>query len=116
MTARDAGRRCPRCGWPPASCACSATLGVVESPLPQGKTAVVRVGRETKGRSGKGVTVIEGVPLPAAELAELASALKRKCGSGGTVRERVIEIQGDHRDLLVAELAKRGWTVKRSGG
>jgi translation initiation factor 1 len=76
----------------------------------------VRVGRETKGRKGKGVTVVTGVPATPAELAELAGDLKRKCGSGGTVRDGVIEIQGDHRDLLVAELARRGFTVKRSGG
>ena len=77
---------------------------------------VVRVGRETKGRKGKGVTVVTGVPLAGDALDDLASQLKRLCGSGGTVRDGVIEIQGDHRDQLVAELAKRGWTVKRSGG
>jgi translation initiation factor 1 len=78
--------------------------------------AVVRVGRETQGRKGKGVTVVSGVPLRGEALAVLASELKRLCGSGGTVRDGVIEIQGDHRDRLVAELAGRGWTVKRSGG
>lgn len=77
---------------------------------------VVRVGRQTAGRKGKGVTVVTGVPLAGADLEALAAALKRRCGSGGTVRDGVIEIQGDHRDLLVGELAARGWTVKRSGG
>ena len=77
---------------------------------------VVRVGRETKGRRGKGVTIITGVPLAPPELDELAAELKRKCGCGGTVKDGVIEIQGDHRDTIVDELAKRGWTVKRSGG
>ena len=76
----------------------------------------MRVGRETQGRKGKGVTVVSGVPLRGEALAGLASELKRLCGSGGTVRDGVIEIQGDHRDRLVAELAGRGWTVKRSGG
>jgi len=76
----------------------------------------VRVGRETRGRGGKGVTVITGLPLPEAELEALARQLKRRCGSGGTLRERVIEIQGDHRDLLVAELARLGYDAKRSGG
>ena len=109
----DASRVCAKCGWPKERCACSKEPS---APLPQGKAAVVRVGRETSGRSGKGVTVVTGVPLDAAGLAELASALKRQCGSGGTVRDGVIEIQGDHRDRLVEELAKRGWTVKRSGG
>jgi len=76
----------------------------------------VRVGRETKGRAGKGVTVITGLPLQAAQLQELAGELKRRCGSGGTVRNGVIEIQGEHRDVLVQELVKRGYDAKRSGG
>ena len=109
----DLSRVCAKCGWPKERCACSKEASAA---LPQGKAAVVRVGRETSGRSGKGVTVITGVPLDSTALAELASALKRQCGSGGTVRDGVIEIQGDHRDRLVEELAKRGWTVKRSGG
>jgi translation initiation factor 1 len=77
---------------------------------------VVRVGRETKGRRGKGVTVVTGVPLSGDALEELGSRLKRLCGSGGTVRDGVIEIQGDHRDRLVEELAREGWIVKRAGG
>jgi len=77
---------------------------------------VVRVGRETKGRKGKGVTVITGVPLTGVALEELATRLKKRCGSGGTVHEGVIEIQGDHRDALLAELGKLGYAVKRSGG
>jgi translation initiation factor 1 len=102
---------CPRCGKPVASCACKKASAAT----PKGD-GVVRVGRETKGRKGKGVTVVTGVPLSGDALDELGSQLKRLCGSGGTVRDGVIEIQGDHRDALVAELAKRGWTVKRSGG
>lgn len=107
------GRMCPRCGRPVASCACKAARPAA---TPAGGAAVVRVGRETRGRKGKGVTVVTGVPLAGAALDELASRLKRLCGSGGTVKDGTIEIQGDHRDLLVAELAKQGWTVKRSGG
>lgn len=76
----------------------------------------MRVGRQTQGRKGKGVTVIIGVPLAGAELAALVTQLKKRCGSGGTVKGGIIEIQGDHRDLLVADLQQRGWTVKRSGG
>jgi translation initiation factor 1 len=76
----------------------------------------VRVGRETKGRKGKGVTIITGVPLAHAEMQALATHLKKRCGSGGTLKDGVIEIQGDHRDLVVEELQKRGWNVKRSGG
>lgn len=77
---------------------------------------VVRVGRETKGRKGKGMTVVSGVPLHPEGLRNLARQLKQKCGTGGTLKEGVIEIQGDHRDLLVAELEAMGYVVKRSGG
>lgn len=77
---------------------------------------IVRVGRETKGRKGAGMTVITGVPLHPEGLRDLAKTLKQKCGTGGTVKDGKIEIQGDHRDLLVAELQSRGYTVKRSGG
>jgi len=76
----------------------------------------VRVGRETKGRAGRGVTTVSGLPLRQAELVELAAKLKKRCGSGGTLRDGVIEIQGEHRDVIVAELLKLGWQVKKSGG
>ena len=76
----------------------------------------MRVGRVTKGCKGKGLTVITGVPLEHDGLANLARQLKQKCGAGGTVKDGVIEIQGDHRDLLVEELKKRGYAAKRSGG
>lgn len=78
--------------------------------------ARVRVGREVAGRGGKGVTVITGLPLPPAELETLATKLKKLCGAGGAVREGVIEIQGEHRDRLLAELLKLGYEAKRSGG
>ncbi|HEX7373963.1 MAG TPA: stress response translation initiation inhibitor YciH, partial [Steroidobacteraceae bacterium] len=77
---------------------------------------VVRVGRETKGRKGKGVTIVTGVPLAGEALAALAAKLKKRCGSGGTIDGATIEIQGDHRDLLVEELGKLGYSVKKSGG
>jgi translation initiation factor 1 len=76
----------------------------------------VRVGRQVQGRKGKGVTTVTGLALATGELKQLAQALKKKCGTGGTVKNGVIEIQGDHRDLLVRELAARGWDAKRSGG
>jgi translation initiation factor 1 len=76
----------------------------------------VRVGRETQGRKGKGVTVVTGLPLVPDELKALAKELKARCGTGGTVKDGVIEIQGDHRDAIVAELGKRGFDVRRSGG
>lgn len=76
----------------------------------------VRVGREVAGRGGKGVTVVSGLPGDEAQLEEMAGRLKRLCGAGGAVRDGVIEIQGDHRDRLVAELCKLGFGAKRSGG
>jgi len=78
--------------------------------------ARVRVGREVAGRAGKGVSVISGLPLAAGDLEALASRLKKLCGAGGAVREGLIEIQGEHRDRLVAELCRLGYDAKRSGG
>ena len=103
------GRMCPVCGKPVAKCLCHQKKEILKS------DGIVRVGRETKGRKGKGVTVITGVPLDETGLRELGRQLKAKCGAGGTVKDGVIEIQGDHRDLLMAELQRRGWTVKRTG-
>jgi len=77
---------------------------------------IVRVRRETQGRGGKTVTTVAGVGLPEAELRELAGELKRRCGTGGSVKDYVIELQGDHRAAIVAELEKRGFTVKLAGG
>ena len=76
----------------------------------------IRVGREVSGRGGKGVTVITGLPLAGDALEVLAGQLKRSCGAGGAVRGDKIEIQGEHRDRLVAELVKLGYEAKRSGG
>ncbi len=81
------------------------------------QAAMVRVGRETQGRGGKGVTVITGLPLGPVALEALAQELKARCGAGGRARaDGVIEIQGEHRDLLVVELTKRGYSAKRAGG
>ncbi len=77
---------------------------------------MVRVRRETKGRGGKTVTSVTGVPVPEGALALLAAELKKRCGTGGTVKDGIIEIQGDHRDTLVTELSKRGYVVKLAGG
>lgn len=106
------GRMCPECGKPVAGCVCK-TAKVRVAPKAGGP---VRVGRQTQGRRGKGVTVITGLPCDADALKALAAELKARCGTGGTVKDGVIEIQGDHRDLLVEELCRRGWDAKRSGG
>jgi len=83
---------------------------------PQKNDGFVRLRREVKGRGGGTVIVISGIPLSASEIKELAGVLKKKCGCGGTVKDGVIEIQGDHRDTLYAELQARGFKVKLSGG
>lgn len=103
------GRLCPGCGKPVAQCACG------KKPAPKGD-GNIRVGRETKGRKGAGVTVISGLPLAEEALKALAKELKARCGSGGTVKGGVIEIQGEHRDTVLEELAKRGHKAKRVGG
>ena len=108
----EQGRLCPRCGRPVAECVCAAE----RRQRRPGAGGAVRVSRQTRGRKGKGVTVVAGLPLSDAELAELGAELKRRCGSGGTVKAGSIEIQGDHRDLIVAELSARGWQARRAGG
>jgi translation initiation factor 1 len=85
------------------------------APAPAGD-GVVRVRREVSGRRGKTVTVIAGLPPDPDALRALAAELKRRCGTGGSVKDGAIEIQGDHRDVLVAELEQRGFRVKRAGG
>ena len=107
----DIGERCPNCLRPVRDCVCKkGTPGKAAS------NGVVRVSRETQGRKGKGVTVIAGLGLPAEQLAQLATELKKRCGSGGSVEDGRIEIQGDHRDKLVQELTQRGFKAKRAGG
>jgi translation initiation factor 1 len=104
------GSLCPNCRRPVRECVCPKGAPGAAKP------AAVRVARETQGRAGKGVTTITGLPLPLGEIEALATRLKKRCGSGGTVRGGIIEIQGDHRDVIVAELIKMGWPAKRSGG
>jgi translation initiation factor 1 len=104
------GKVCADCGKPVSGCICKKKSSI------QAGDGVVRIGRETKGRKGKGVTIITGVPLDHSGLLALGKDLKKRCGSGGTVKEGTIEIQGDHRDMLFEEMQKRGWRVKRSGG
>lgn len=89
-----------------------------EPALPGGQPAdgVVRLQRQTKGRGGGTVIVISGIPLAAEALKELAGKLKKRCGCGGTARDGVIEIQGDHRDVLLRELQALGYRVKMAGG
>ena len=105
----DVGRTCPDCRQAIAACTCNA----VQRPAGDGK---VRVMRETKGRAGKGVTLVRGLPLDEPALVALGKQLKAACGSGGTVKEGVIEVQGDHCDRVLALLLQQGFAAKRAGG
>ncbi|MCD6206191.1 MAG: translation initiation factor Sui1 [Candidatus Marinimicrobia bacterium] len=108
----ESGRMCPDCGRPKDRCVCPQK----RKRSPGTGDGVVRVSRETKGRKGKSVSLIKGLPLNEIELKFLTKELKVKCGSGGTVKDGIIEIQGDHRDKLVEELASRGYNARRAGG
>ena len=110
----ETGRICPKCQKYLDYCSCQQST--TQSQPPAKHDGIVRVGRETKGRKGKGVTIISGVPLAGVELKTFARELKQKCGTGGTLKDGVIEIQGDHRDHLIELLKAKGWQVKRSGG
>jgi translation initiation factor 1 len=105
----ESGRICPRCGQPVANCIC-------QKPARQVGSGVIRISRESKGRKGKTVTLICGLPLSDDDLRVLLSELKRRCGSGGASKDGVLEIQGDHRDLILVELQKRGYSAKKVGG
>jgi len=107
----DQGRLCPDCGKAATACICRQQRNVV----PKGD-GIVGIGRETKGRGGKGVSLIHGIPLAEEELKQLAAKLKQHCGTGGTVKDGVIEIQGDQREKLSAYLQKQGYKVKLAGG
>jgi translation initiation factor 1 len=111
----ETGRMCPTCRQPVSLCKCpSAKQAATTINAPT--DGVVRVQRETKGRGGKSVTVVKGLALDAAQLLALAKQLKAACGSGGTVKEGVIEVQGDHVEAVMAALQKQGHRVKRAGG
>ncbi|MBF0501405.1 MAG: stress response translation initiation inhibitor YciH [Candidatus Riflebacteria bacterium] len=124
----DDGRICAECSFPVKDCKCRKDRkgGGNSSPETASNSGrrsvsgtgdgVVRLRREMKGRGGKTVTTISGVSGGEAVLDDLAKKLKKRCGTGGTVKDGVIEIQGDHRDVISAELQKAGYTVKLAGG
>jgi translation initiation factor 1 len=106
----EGGRMCPACRERVGHCRCVR-------PGPAGASdGIVRVSHEAKGRAGKGVTLIKGLALEPGALSELARQLKTACGTGGTVKDGVIELQGDQCDVVIGSLVGRGLTVKRAGG
>ena len=106
----DSGRMCPTCRQAQADCRCA-----LQAAPPSGD-GIVRVSRETKGRAGKGVTLVRGLALDPLALMTLGKQLKTACGSGGTVKDGVIEVQGDHCDRVIELLKGQGHVVKRAGG
>jgi translation initiation factor 1 len=105
----QSGRICPNCGKPVDDCIC-------KKPARPPGDGVVRILRDSKGRKGKTVTLITGLPLTIDALHILLSELKRRCGTGGALKDGVLEIQGDHRETLLAELKKRSFNAKIAGG
>lgn len=106
----EGGALCDGCGRPADDCACRRQAA---APAGDGK---VRIFRESKGRKGKTVTVVRGLPLDAAGLDDLARDLKRHCGTGGAVKDGAVEIQGDQREKVAAFLVGRGYAPKLAGG
>lgn len=106
----DQGQLCPGCRHPIKQCVCK---DIARKPADDG---IVRLERQTKGRNGKPVVIIKGLPLSDAELKKLAKELKAKCGVGGSIEDGQILIQGDKRETLVPILEKKGYKVKLSGG
>jgi translation initiation factor 1 len=107
----DSGRMCPGCRRAISLCACSTS-----APTSSTSDGIVRISRETKGRGGKVVTVVRGLAIDVASLEKMAKQLKAACGSGGAVKDGVVEVQGDHCDKVLALLAGQGFKVKRAGG
>lgn len=107
----EVGRVCPECRRAVAQCACQAKTKA--APVGNG---MVRVSRQTKGRGGKSVTVVQGLALDAMALAVLGKQLRTACGSGGTVKDGVVEVQGDHCELVIDVLKQHGHSPKRVGG
>jgi translation initiation factor 1 len=106
----EGGRMCPVCRQPISACTCRAAQA------PPAGDGVVRVSRETKGRGGKTVTLVRGVPLEGEALAALGKRLRTACGTGGTVKDGVCELQGDHVERVMELLKLEGYQVKRAGG
>ena len=110
----ETGKICPSCQRPVSKCNCKKKKSKSQTDIKY--DGIIRIRREVKGRKGKTVTTISGFEIDTNELKELATRLKRKCGTGGSVKDDVIIIQGDHRETLLSELKDQGYTVKVAGG
>ncbi|MFO7708851.1 MAG: translation initiation factor Sui1 [Desulfobacterales bacterium] len=104
------GRICPECSQPVGACTCQRKKPAVAA------DGIIRIRREVKGRGGKTVTLLSGFQVGEDELQKLAAELKRRCGTGGSVKEGEVLIQGDHRSTLLALLGQKGFRVKSAGG
>lgn len=111
----ESGRICPSCGHPTTKCTCKKKKTAKKQSI-YPNDGIVRIRREVKGRKGKTVTAVFGVPLDDKKLHQFAKTLKRLCGTGGTLKDGIILIQGDHRESLRNEIEKQGYTVKLAGG
>jgi translation initiation factor 1 len=110
----ESGKICPSCQKPVSECTCKKKKSRSQTNIKY--DGIIRIQREVKGRKGKTVTTVSGFQINADELKNLATQLKRRCGSGGSVKDGVIIIQGDHRDTLITELKNRGYKAKIAGG
>jgi translation initiation factor 1 len=107
----EKGRLCPRCSRPVSNCQCQKQQNNTIT-----GDGTIRILRETKGRKGKGVSLITGLPLTASELKKLAKEIKQRCGAGGAVKDGVVEIQSDQREKIQELLKQKGYDAKISGG
>jgi translation initiation factor 1 len=105
----EKGRLCPRCGWPQSDCHCAGNLAPRDEAVPAKVTAKLRVENRASDRH---VTIVDGLPKNAAFVAELLAQLKKSCGTGGKAGDGFLELQGDQRERLRDQLARRGLTVK----
>jgi translation initiation factor 1 len=110
----ESGKICPSCQNPVSKCTCKKKKYRSQTNIKY--DGIIRIQRELKGRKGKTVTTVSGFQINADELKNLAAQLKRHCGTGGSVKDGVIIIQGDHRDTLITELKRRGYKAKVAGG
>ncbi len=111
----ESGRLCPSCGHPTAKCTCEKKKTAKKQSI-YPNDGIVRIRREVKGRKGKTVTAVLGIPHDDKKLKQFAKTLKRLCGTGGAVKDGVIIIQGDHREALLKEIKQQGYNVKLAGG